>query len=359
LESLSPQQAAKLLGASGETVRNAIAARDCSVEARDNVQGHHVSRHSESGMMGNRILPHSILIAECWSTSRCAQKQYSSVGIPSGVKTSTACDLLWCEMAADLLRPIRSDKTLRAALTGGLIGSFALFPLVWAQGWIAARRAPRLPPAQPPYHGRVSGVGIPIRVLGIGESTVSGIGLSRGDETVTAATARGLARVTGRPVIWQAYGLSGATAREGLRQIVPHIPPEPADLVVVAFCVNDVISYRSPSGFTDDLAAVVNATRNRVGDAAVVIGGIAPMASFPALRWPLGTILGWRAAALQAAADGLAQRLPKLVVERFSEPLSRDLFTSDGFHPNPHAHSLWGEKIAALALPLIGLKMCT
>jgi lysophospholipase L1-like esterase len=252
------------------------------------------------------------------------------------------------------LGPFRSDESSPAALTAGLIGSYVLLPLVWAQGQIAERRTPRLPPAQPPHHGRLPGVGIPIRVLGIGESTVSGIGLSRGDETVTAATARELARVTGRPVLWQGHGLSGATARDGLRRIVPHIPPEPADLVVVAFCVNDVISYRSPAGFTDDLAAVVTATRDRVGDAAVVIGGIAPVAYFPALPSPLGTILGWRAAALQAAADGLAQRLPKLVVQRFTEPLSSDLFASDGFHPNPHAHSLWGEKIAALALPLIG-----
>jgi len=98
---------------------------------------------------------------------------------------------------------------------------------------------------------------------------------------------------------------------------------------------------------------VVTAVRDRVGDAAVVIGGIAPISSFPALPWPLRNVLGWRAAALQEAADGLGQRFEKLVVERFSAPLTRDLFASDGFHPNPHAHSLWGEKIAALALPLI------
>jgi lysophospholipase L1-like esterase len=30
------------------------------------------------------------------------------------------------------------------------------------------------------------------------------------------------------------------------------------------------------------------------------------------------------------------------------------LFASDGFHPNLKAHALWGERIAALALPLIG-----
>src|SRR5205823_1791833 len=156
-------------------------------------------------------------------------------------------------------------------------------------------------PAKPPHRGRFSGVGDPIRVLAIGESTVSGIGLSRGDETVAATTARALARVTGRPVIWRAHGLGGATAREGLQRILPRIPPEPADLLIVAFCINDLTAYRSPAGFADDLAAVVTAARNRAGEAAVVIGGIAPIESFPALPWPLRTILGWRAAALQAA----------------------------------------------------------
>jgi lysophospholipase L1-like esterase len=138
-----------------------------------------------------------------------------------------------------------------------------------------------------------------------------------------------------------------------LVRILPRIPPQTADLLIVAFCINDLTGYRSPSGFADDLAAIVTAARKRVGNAAVVIGGVAPIASFPALPWPLRTILGWRAAALQAAAEGLTRRLPKLAVERFSAPLSRDLFASDGFHPNPLAHSLWGAKIAALALPLL------
>jgi lysophospholipase L1-like esterase len=252
-----------------------------------------------------------------------------------------------------LPRPVLSGTPSRAVLAAGLVGSLALLPLVWAQGSVTRRRVPRLPPARPPHHGMASGAGKPIRVLAIGESTVSGIGLSRGDETVAATTARALARATRRPVDWRAYGLGGATAREGLGRILPRIPPQPADLLIVAFCINDITGYRSPAGFADDLAAVVTAARNRVGDAAVVIGGVAPIAWFPALPWPLGTILGWRAAALQAAAEGLPQRLPKLVVERISAPLSRDLFASDGFHPNPKAHRLWGESIAALALPLM------
>jgi pimeloyl-ACP methyl ester carboxylesterase len=69
---------------------------------------------------------------------------------------------------------------------------------------------------------------------------------------------------------------------------------------------------------------------------------------------PLRTALGWRSAALRAAADRLVGRLPRLVVERFEAPFAPDLFASDGFHPNLKAHTLWGERIAALALPLIG-----
>jgi lysophospholipase L1-like esterase len=242
----------------------------------------------------------------------------------------------------------------RAALTAGLVGSLALLPVAWAQGSATRRRVPTLPPAKPPYQGSVPGAGAPIRVLAIGESTICGIGVARGDETVTAATARALARSTGRPVAWRAHGLSGATARDGLGRLLPRIAPEPADLLIVAFCVNDVTAYRSPAAFADDLVAIVTAARHRVGDAVAVIGGVAPLDSFPALPWPLRSILGWRSAALQAAADRLTERLPKLVVERFPAPFEPDLFASDGFHPNSKAHQLWGEKLAALALPLVG-----
>jgi lysophospholipase L1-like esterase len=250
--------------------------------------------------------------------------------------------------------PALTRSTLaRAALATGVAGSLALLPLAWAQGSVTRRRVPRLPSAKPPHHGWVPGTGEAIRVLAIGESTVSGIGLSRSDETVAATTARSLARLTGRPAAWRACGLTGATVRVGLHELVPRIVPTPADLIIVAFCVNDVTSYRSPAVFADDLAALVTAARNCVGNAAVVVGGVAPLDSFPALPWPLRTILGWRAAALQAAAERLTERLPRLVVERFSEPLAPDLFASDGFHPNRKAHMLWGERLATLALPLI------
>jgi len=249
--------------------------------------------------------------------------------------------------------PLSSATRSRAVLAVCLLGSLACLPLVWAQGKTTRRRVPRLQPPKPPHYGLVPGVGQQIRVLAIGESPVAGIGLSRYDETVTAATARALARSTGRPIAWRGYGLSGATARAALDRLLPSVAPELADLLIVAFGVNDATAYRSPGRFADDLAAIVAAARSRVGDAAVVIAAVPPLVSFPALPWPLCTILGWRSAALQAAAEELTGRISRLVVQRFSTPLTPELFASDGFHPNLRAHELWGEDVAALALPLL------
>jgi hypothetical protein len=166
----------------------------------------------------------------------------------------------------------------RGVVIADLVGSVALLPVAWIRGSATRRRVSRLPPAKPPHHGFVPGVGPPIRVLAIGESSISGVGLSCGDETVAAVTARALTRVTGRPGAWRAYGLSGATVRDALERLLPRIVPEPVDLLIIGFGVNDATAYRSPAAFADDLVALVTASRHRVGNAAVVIGGVAPWA---------------------------------------------------------------------------------
>jgi lysophospholipase L1-like esterase len=236
-------------------------------------------------------------------------------------------------------------------LTAGIFVSLALLPLVAIQGAVTRRRMPSLPAAKPPHRGLVPGAGPSLRMLAIGDSSVSGVGVARGDETVSATTARALARMTGRPVAWRAVGLSGATASKAMDELVPGLTREPADLLIVAFGVNDAVAYRSPSAFADDLAGLVTAARGYVGDAAVVIAGVAPLVFFPGLPRPLRTILGWRCAALQASTERLSERLPRVVVERFSAPFGPELFARDGFHPNARAHALWGRRLRRWRCP--------
>ena len=242
------------------------------------------------------------------------------------------------------------NKLLRAAR---VFGSLLLLPALALQGVLTRRRVPRLPSAKPPHNGLIAGREPSIRVLAIGESSVSGVGLASSEETVAAATARLLARITNRSIAWRSHGLSGASVREGVRRLLPCVACEPVDLVIVAFGANDAMEYRSPGGFADDLEELVRAMRARIGDAAVVIAGVPPMDCFPALPSLLRTVLGWRSEALQVAAECLSSRLPRVVVERFAAPIEPRLFTIDGFHPNAQAHALWGEGIARLALPLL------
>jgi lysophospholipase L1-like esterase len=253
---------------------------------------------------------------------------------------------------SDVLSDSRKPRS-RGRLAAGVLGSLALFPWVALQGILTRRRIPTLPRARPPHCGLIPGTGRCLRILAIGDSSVSGVGVVHSGETVSATTARALARMTGRPIAWRALGLSGATAKMALHRLLPHLLPQPADLLVIAFGVNDAIAYRSPAAFARDVAALVLAARRQVGDAAVVIAGVAPLRFFPGLPSPLREILGWRCAALQAAAERVSELLPCVVVERFSTPFVPDLFASDGFHPNARAHGLWGEEIAALALPLL------
>jgi len=89
--------------------------------------------------------------------------------------------------------------TQQVLLVAGLVGSIALLPIAMVQGAATRRRVPILPPAKAPLSGRIAGVGKPIRLLAVGESSVCGVGVSRGDETVAAVAARALA------LLWQIY----------------------------------------------------------------------------------------------------------------------------------------------------------
>src|SRR6266478_568102 len=119
------------------------------------------------------------------------------------------------------------ERGRRARLAAGLVGSLALFPLVAVQGVLTRRRMPSLSPAQPPHRGFIRGAGPVLRILAVGDSSISGIGVAHGDETVCATTARSLARLTGRPVAWRAIGLSGETAKMAVEEVVPFLAAEP------------------------------------------------------------------------------------------------------------------------------------
>ena len=222
-------------------------------------------------------------------------------------------------------------------------------PLLLLQGRRVRRNTPRLPPAAGPVHGRVEGEGPLLRLVTIGESTVAGVGAAHHDEALTGHLARALYARTGRAVEWSVYGLSGATVAKAHQSFLPAFRSGAADLVVIAFGVNDVLEHTTSRVYADALKSLVGAARSHFSpDVPVLLAAAPPMHKFPALPLPLRAYLGLRATLLDRTAAGLG--LPDVVHVPSTVRIESSLFAMDGFHPSPAGYAVWAQFLAEAAI---------
>jgi len=100
--------------------------------------------------------------------------------------------------------PIRLWHTL--ARPTGLV----LSPLLLAQGRRARSKRGRLPNAPLPWSGTINGPN-PIRLVGLGDSTIAGVGVDDPMLGLSSQISRELYRHTHRGVVWDSYGERGIT----------------------------------------------------------------------------------------------------------------------------------------------------
>ncbi|MFD2467203.1 SGNH/GDSL hydrolase family protein [Amycolatopsis silviterrae] len=227
---------------------------------------------------------------------------------------------------------------------------FLLAPVLVAQAVRVRRTTPRLPGASGPIEG-THGTGRPLRLTVIGESTVDGVGALTHAEALTGQLAEGLARGhPDREVRWQALGITGASARMVLDELVPRV--RPADFVVVVLGVNDTLELHSAARYRRDLLAIIVEVRRRIGDVPVLLAGVPPLASFPSLPRPLRDVLGARSVALDGAARTLT-RLPGVAHVPLVPGLLRPgMFAADRFHPGPEGYRAWAAALSE-GLPIV------
>lgn len=212
-------------------------------------------------------------------------------------------------------------------------------PLLLAEGLYARLATSRLPPAAD-ARGKTGQGRRVLRLAGIGDSIIAGIGVSSQREGLVGQVARACAERAAARIEWLAVGESGATSRQVLEQLLPVATAQAPQLVVLSIGVNDAVAGVPPGVFKHNLKAIVDALGSGRSRPAVVFGGIPPLESFPALPWPLSRLLGARARALQHAAIELTgYRGLRVVV--FPQRLERDAFSRDGFHPGPDGCAAW------------------
>jgi len=225
-----------------------------------------------------------------------------------------------------------------------------LLPLLLMQGLWVRLRTPRLPAACGPFSGTISGEGDPLGLIVLGESPVAGIGATTHEFALTGRTASSLARRTKRSVRWHVFGLSGATAKRTLRDLVPQMAGKNADAVIIVLGVNDVISWRGVSQWTRDVEQLIAGVRQLVGDSVIILTGVPPMQYFPAIPQPLKYVLGVRARLLDRGSASLAAILPRVIHVSSDVELDRSFFCADGFHPSERGYAEWGDFLAEVML---------
>ncbi len=218
-----------------------------------------------------------------------------------------------------------------------------LAPLLLVQGLYVRLVTERLAPAGD-RRGCVGSGARAIRLVGVGDSIIAGVGVQRAADGLLGQLAARLADRENATVEWLAVGQSGATIEVVLGTMLEAVIQEAPALVLISAGVNDAVAGTAPASFKRRLRSVVDRLAGNASRA-VVFAGIPPLSSFPALPRPLATLLARRGAALSAAAAELAG-YRGLKVVRFPSTLDRAEFARDGFHPGPRACAGWARRVS-------------
>jgi lysophospholipase L1-like esterase len=226
----------------------------------------------------------------------------------------------------------------------------ALLPAIAWQGLRLRRTALRAPAAAGPAHG-VVGRGPLLRLLGLGDSIIAGVGIDVLANALPGRTAAALARHGGREVHWRAAGASGLRARQVAELFAQQAVHERLDVVLVSVGVNDVTGIGSTRRWQRDLARLLDAIHAAHAGALLVLAGLPPMDRFPLLPQPLRAAMGIRARTFDAIARELAAARDWVLHHPTTIDPERGAFAADGFHPGPQACARWAESLAQAVLP--------
>jgi lysophospholipase L1-like esterase len=207
----------------------------------------------------------------------------------------------------------------------------------------------------------MAAAGAPIRLVVLGDSTTSGVGVDRAEDSLPYQLARRLADHRRRPVHVVSYGWAGARvadlahrqlprALEPLRatDVGPFLPS--ADVIAVVIGSNDATHNTAPRRYRADLRATMEGIRAAAPGATVVLAAIPRFRGALRAIEPLITLADLYARLLRPISRAEAIRVQAAYADLASEVpgrITRDtpFLSSDRFHPSVVGYGLWADVI--------------
>ncbi len=227
-------------------------------------------------------------------------------------------------------------------LSGVTILPFA--PFLYLQGQYTRRKVGRLPDARGETAGKFGDKTESVKLLAIGESTVAGVGAQTHETALTGQFAKHLSNRIGKTVEWFAIGRSGIRAGETIRELVPKIPDEKFDYIMVGLGGNDVLKLSSPLRWRRDMIRLLGILREKNPTAKIFITNAPAVRLSPVLPQPIKFILGH----LSALHDKNTKEFTREMKDVFYYHQPTEVvegFFADGLHPSEKGYDVWSETI--------------
>jgi len=215
-------------------------------------------------------------------------------------------------------------------------------PFLYLQGQYTRRRVGVLPGAGGDTTGITGNGDKPARLLVIGESTVAGLGARTHDLALTGQFARRLGGRINRSVRWTAIGKNGVTARQTLDELVPQMPGEPFDYILLGIGGNDVLKLSSPRKWRRDMTDLIATLRAKSPSAAIFVTNCPMIKLSPALPQPIKFLL-WRLSRLHDANIREFSATMERVFYYHQPRAVTEGFFADGIHPSEKGYADWSE----------------
>src|SRR5450759_1224241 len=259
-------------------------------------------------------------------------------------------------------RARRARKIAATAAYGGGIGAAGIGLLTLA-GYgvlkaevLLARRIVGQPFEGAPDDDALYGAGLgqPVELLVLGDSSAAGMGADAAHQTVGAIVANGVAALSGRPVRLTNVAVIGAESSGLDVQLATAlgVVAKP-DVAVILIGANDVTHRIDKSIAVRHLEQTVRALRTT--ECQVIVGTCPDLGTIEPVAQPLRLLARRWSRDLAAAqtvavieAGGRTGSLGDLLGSEFAES-SREMFSHDRFHPSPAGYA----RVASVLLPSV------
>ena len=227
-----------------------------------------------------------------------------------------------------------------------LLRTIALAPVIVPQGIWTNLRVPTLPEPPGARQGK-AGRGPELRLLIVGDSAAAGVGVSRQEDALMGQV---VSRLSARyRVEFDLQAKTGFTTANILRRL-DDMPVRTYDVALTSLGVNDVLALTGRSTWLERQRQLRQMLRQKFGVQLIIVSGLPPVHSFPALPQPLRWHLGSRATEFnEAIAEAVEDEADvRLIDLRFEADVG--MMASDSFHPGAPIYSEWAERAASCIL---------